>query len=314
MDLTICPLIDNNLDLLARQPFVDNILRVAEALSDNKKNACYAINGSWGVGKTFVLDMFENQAKDIGREGKTLPRYLVFRYNCWEYDYYGEPLIAIVASMLDQIDANEHLIPQEIRSKIVAILKVIGKGLVKKTVQIASDATSVDIANIIDKISEMSNDSEEKQKEVNAYDQYFEFKKILLKLQETIKELSENQTLIFIVDELDRCLPEYTIKVLERLHHLFNGIPNVQVVIAIDKGQLEHVVKQIYGEQTDVNKYLAKFISFELKLGDSVFSDQEKFAERFKQYTSRFDTSFKTTTVLSEFFFLIIQFLSTIIH
>ena len=47
--------------------------------------------------------MFEEQAKRIGNEG---PRYILFHYNCWEYDYYEEPLVAIVASILDQIDEN----------------------------------------------------------------------------------------------------------------------------------------------------------------------------------------------------------------
>lgn len=49
------------------------------------------------------------------------------------------------------------------------------------------------------------------------------------------------------MDELDRCLPAYTIKVLERLHHIFTDIDNVIVIIAMDKKQVEHVVGQIYG-------------------------------------------------------------------
>ena len=54
---------DNSvLDLLNREPFVNQLIKIAEMLSDKKMNACYAINGSWGVGKTFVLDMFEKQS------------------------------------------------------------------------------------------------------------------------------------------------------------------------------------------------------------------------------------------------------------
>mgnify|MGYP003533024634 FL=1 len=45
-----------------------------------------------------------------------------------------------------------------------------------------------------------------------------------------------------MVDELDRCLPEYSIKVLERLHHLTENTDNVITVLSMDKSQLEKSV------------------------------------------------------------------------
>ena len=48
---------------------------------------------------------------------------------------------------------------------------------------------------------------------------------------------------------------------------MFDNVPNVQVVIAVDKNQFEHTVKNIYGDGTNVDKYLAKFIDFELVFG-----------------------------------------------
>ena len=74
------------MDLLDRQSFVDQLMNVAQTLSENKKSACYAINGEWGIGKTFVLDMFEKTIRDIGQDGTVLSKYLVFHYNCWQYD------------------------------------------------------------------------------------------------------------------------------------------------------------------------------------------------------------------------------------
>ena len=35
---------------------------------------------------------------------------------------------------------------------------------------------------------------------------------------------TRTQTVVIMVDELDRCLPSYAIKVLERIHHVFNEI------------------------------------------------------------------------------------------
>ena len=51
----------NKLDLLDRKEFVDKMLLITKTISDNKGNVSYAVNGRWGVGKSFVLDMFEEQ-------------------------------------------------------------------------------------------------------------------------------------------------------------------------------------------------------------------------------------------------------------
>lgn len=79
------------------------VFEVAETFSSLKKSACYAINAPWGAGKTYVLDKLEQIMKEQGNSDGE-PKYLVLRYNCWEYDYYDEPLLSIVATMLDALD------------------------------------------------------------------------------------------------------------------------------------------------------------------------------------------------------------------
>ncbi len=91
---------DEPIDLLSRQEFIDQLIHISESLSLNKENACYAINGGWGVGKTFILEAFEKNVSLRGQEGTLLSKFLVFHYNCWQYDFYEEPLIAIVVDGL----------------------------------------------------------------------------------------------------------------------------------------------------------------------------------------------------------------------
>lgn len=284
------------IDLLDRQEFVDQILTIVKALSDNRKNACFAINGRWGSGKSFVLDMFEEQAQEIGQEGQELPRYLIFHYNCWEYDYYDEPLVAIVASMLDQIDEKTRLLSNDTRTKLMAIIKEVGKGLLKKGTEVIEDKTGIDLKSAVEIAQKGIEESKSAVQESHKHDHYSVFKKNLKNLQDEIASLAEDQTVVFIVDELDRCLPEYTIKVLERLHHLTEGIPNVQVILSMDMGQLEHVVKQIFGDQTEAKQYLEKFIDFELKLDVGTVKDY--FDKRFHQYTKNFAITSPTTSAI----------------
>jgi hypothetical protein len=102
-------------------------------------------------------------------------------------------------------------------------------------------------------------------------------------------ELSVQRTLIFVVDELDRCLPEYSILVLERLHHLMEGLRNTQMLLAVDAEQLEHTVRQIFGEGADVSKYLSKFIEFKVFLSEGEPIEYELFISRFEEYRRMFN-------------------------
>src|SRR5690242_5599096 len=52
---------------------------------------------------------------------------------------------------------------------------------------------------------------------------------------------------VFFVDELDRCRPDYAVALLERIKHLFN-VEGVVFVLSIDRQQLVNSVKAIYGE------------------------------------------------------------------
>mgnify|MGYP000547399914 FL=1 len=112
----------------------------------------------------------------------------------------------------------------------------------------------------------MEENKGDKRENPSDFDEMFAFKKTLDFTRNQIRELSKNKTVLLVVDELDRCMPEYAIKVLERLHHMFEGLDNVIVLLAIDSTQLEHSVKEIYGEQVDTERYLRKFISFRCKV------------------------------------------------
>lgn len=97
---------------------------------------------------------------------------------------------------------------------------------------------------------------------------------------------------------MDRCLPAYAIKILERLHHIFYGIDNVIVIISIDRNQLEYSIKQIYGEKVNVDKYLKKFIDFSLKL------DNGEINKNFKENIMNIFVSSKIYKVMNKNFLM----------
>jgi hypothetical protein len=87
-------------------------------------------------------------------------------------------------------------------------------------------------------------------------------------LKAVVKELpaaGKKQTLVFFVDELDRCRPTFAIELLERVKHLFD-VPDIAFVLSVDMRQLQASVAAVYGIGIDAPEYLRKFIDLEFGL------------------------------------------------
>lgn len=68
-------------DILGRTKFVNSIVDFINVLSEGKRGCCFAIDGKWGTGKTYVLDMLEEELNQIQSEDTADNRYFVFHYN-----------------------------------------------------------------------------------------------------------------------------------------------------------------------------------------------------------------------------------------
>lgn len=272
------------LDILSRQELVDRIFNMLKMLSDARSSYSLALNGKWGSGKTFILEMLERQLCDY-RGGE---QFMVFHYNCWQYDYYEEPLTAIVAAMLDNIDKYVSIFSHDIKEKArlgfsktaQEVLKQIASSFFANKIGIDANCVSEIINGVQEDVSEGLEASHD-------YDGYYAFKKVIENAKKELTKLAEQQTLIIVVDELDRCPPNYAIKTLERLHHLFADLNNTIVLTALDKTQLENTIKMIFGADTDCNAYLKKFIDFELTV--DVGTVNEGFFKKYSDYVALFD-------------------------
>ena len=116
-------------DILDRESFVDSLLQLTENISQSKTTVSFAIDGVWGCGKSFVLDMFEEKLGEIQSEETYTDKYLIIRYNCWQYDYYEEPLVAIVSTILDTINNKTKLLFGKQGEKVKGILEASGAAL-----------------------------------------------------------------------------------------------------------------------------------------------------------------------------------------
>lgn len=270
------------LDVLNRGKFISKLILLVEGIVEKKQGCCFGIDGAWGSGKTFVLEKFEEQLKDIQCEETADNRYYVFHYDCWKYDYYDEPIIAIISAMLDTIENEPKLFSKEIQQ----VGKLAGKTVKDVLKAIVGELTKNKIGiNLVEVANGILEEYDEEKEKNKQFDSLYGFRKALEATRAGIQEIAEYKTVVIVVDELDRCLPTYSIKVLERLHHIFNGLDNVIVIVSMDKSQLEHSINSIYGK-INVDTYLRKFISFKVSLDNG---EVERYAEKFSEYFSMFD-------------------------
>lgn len=251
---------DGRIDLLNRESFVENVIKVVNQLSNIRKGCCFAIEGSWGIGKTFVIEEIENQLRVPQLEETNSDRYFVFHYNCWQHDYYEEPAVAIISAMLASIKEDEALISEDVDNAVRAGYEY-AKDKIKEIAGLYIE-NKIGV-NLISLADEIKNSKEETESAEWEFDKMFSFSQTIEKVRKKLQEIAVERTLVLFVDELDRCIPQYAIKVLERLHHIFYGLDNVIVIMAIDRKQLEHSVEEMFGvrkdeSSIDIEKYLKK--------------------------------------------------------
>ncbi|MCQ2755200.1 MAG: KAP family NTPase, partial [bacterium] len=275
-------------DCLLRENFaVPDICALIDYHSKKESNISFAIDGEWGCGKSFVLEMVEEKLKAEKTDNGLEDRYVVFHYNCWEYDYYDEPIVAIVSMMIEQIDNYENIFPKGGKTKFKATIKTLAVLAVSCFNAQLEDKTHINFNDLIQNLKAAEDGNAELIKNVSDFDPLWEFKRALNLLKKQIAEIAQKRTVIFVVDELDRCLPEYAIKVLERLHHISEGVKNLITVIAVDRNRLLDSISNAFGYDIENSKtYMEKFVSFYYKLDKGIESNRIK--EKYDNYLNLF--------------------------
>ena len=265
------------IDYLQRTQDLDNLITVIHNLSQMKTGSTFAINGQWGCGKTFLLNLLEEKLKANCEDTSEESRYFIVRYDCWKNNFYAEPIIPMLSSVIEALDLESANVTD-------GILDTIKETASEYIGTLLKNRLGFNTINIVDNLDKHI---QKRQEATFAFDNIFALKKALNSVRDALAELAENKTILFIVDELDRCLPEYSIRVLENIHHIFSGIDNFITLLAIDRNELTQVIKTAYGMDIDTSAYLKKIIDFYVPLGfgnpDSDYPN--KYAEFFSCFS-----------------------------
>lgn len=245
-------------DKIGREDIVNKICSLVDNLKPDA-NFCLALNGEWGSGKTFVMQMLEQKFCEH-------PEYIVIKYDAWKNNFYSDPLIAILYCLLDGIKEYVYLLPEiqeKMKKGMKKNLQTWGNGAIKalkasKGIVAVLGCAIEGIKNIVTATGKLTN--HEKFADFCSYQSLLEEVKKKLNAVTEFKNYENRQTkLVVLVDEIDRCLPNEQLIVLERLHHLFN-VKNCAVVIAMNRNQIISVFNSRFG--ANGKEYLRKFFDY----------------------------------------------------
>ena len=239
----------SRIDLLGRTQFVNMLEIIVSNKIDQHAGCSLAIDGKWGCGKSFILKMLEKKLKGRG--------YFVVHYNCWQNDYYEEPLEAILSVLVDALNGlqSSETIQEGKKKKTLKIALSLFKSI---SFMVAKNKFGVDFKEIGVELDQLKKDVGEalSKDKAELLTKDFDSNQLLKKSIEIIYQLLleiklEFRGVVLVVDELDRCIPEYAIKVLERLHHICYDTENdlfqfIQIA-AINREELCDGISKMYG-------------------------------------------------------------------
>lgn len=238
------------------------------------------INNKWGTGKTTFVRMWEQDLKN--NDFQTL------YFNAWENDFENNPLTALMGE-LKTIKKEE---TEKIFEKTLKNAAILSKSIAPVIVKAIADRY-INTDGIKDAFVEVSKGLADVFE--NEVDEYQKKKKNISdfkqSLSEFITETNNEKPLIFIIDELDRCRPNYAVSILEQIKHFFS-VPNIVFVLSIDKEQLGNAIKGVYGsDRIDSDEYLKRFIDIEYSIPEPEVDIFYKYLYEYFQYDEFFNST-----------------------
>ncbi|MFK3862397.1 KAP family P-loop NTPase fold protein [Pseudoalteromonas rhizosphaerae] len=223
------------------------------------------LNGAWGTGKTEFLRRLYTHLTNEGH-----PTIYI---DAWESDFSEIPLSVVASELINQLSIINHNIGSDL-DKLTGFLGkalkgtvIAGAGLATKYL-VDDSATGREIVKTLfetsakDFLTSIKKDHEEQVEAIKS------IRKELGLLAEVLKQTHGKELpVIVLIDELDRCRPNYAIEMLEVIKHFFTT-KNFVFVVATDTTQLQESIKSVYGSNFDSNTYLKRFFNREAKLAE----------------------------------------------
>ena len=245
-------------DVLGRQ-------KVGQALSDFVNRIedplVIALHGGWGTGKSYFLKRW------VGAHAQQNETCTTVYFDAFAHDHISDPLTALIAVLGERLPHDQAHKFDKVKHVAFKFARPIARiGLAVAT------AGATEVLNPIADAAAKGLSATAK----DAFDSYWnaqtirqnameEFQTAIAALTAPADEDGDRRSLVFVIDELDRCRPDYALEVLEVIKHFFS-VDSLHFVLGVNLSALENSVRARYGSGIDAEEYLRKFIQIRLEL------------------------------------------------
>ncbi|NMP81563.1 hypothetical protein HHE92_17405 [Pseudoalteromonas arctica] len=250
------------IDIFNRKDFGD---RLYNLISNSNENLVLALDAQWGEGKSTFVKMWSNQNKHV----QTPPLETIY-FDAFENDYQKDPFLALASEIYELLDDKIESKKDEFKDKASQVFKTFSRGVIKAGIRVGTagliDGTILDEAekDLSKLVSEQVDTAIASKFESSKLDK-MALRNFKTFLSDIATNYTEGKRIVFVIDELDRCRPDFALDLLENIKHLFS-VPGVTFLLVMNRHQLEESVKCRYGAGIDSVTYLQKFINVWLAL------------------------------------------------
>ncbi len=269
-------------DPLDRKLCAENLTRL---IAGSETPLVMSVSAPWGQGKTTFIKMWQAHLK--------LQGYTTIYFDAWENDFADDPLISFIGALDDLVEQagdGPTVIKaayDKVKKGIVKVVKASPKVALNWALKGGMHYITDDDPNAADEIEAVSSLAAnmmvaELNKQKSVRKQIDDFKKSLAEFAAVAS--SNGKPLVVFIDELDRCRPDYTIELLERIKHLFS-VEGVIFILSVDRDRLGCAAASQIGFSNadggaDADGYLRRFIDLDYHLPEPDGASYFKYCKR----------------------------------
>ena len=232
-------------DLLERKKYAQGLARLAES---GATPMVIGIYGTWGMGKTSLMRLIEMELD------RSKVRSLWF--NPWEHQFDDNPVVALVYKIMEQTGQKWE---QTAKEKLAFFAAALASGAVKGATKYF---TGLDF-NIKDTLHLGE----------HYVENQFLIRDFRMKLRDKFEELVKgirtegygDRRLVFFIDDLDRCLDDQALKMLEALK-LYLNLAGCVFFLGLNREAMESALRSHYPDLDTRADYLDKIIQLPFHL------------------------------------------------
>ncbi|PAA42379.1 ATPase [Pseudomonas fragi] len=259
----------------------------------NGRPISIGVSGAWGAGKSSMIKLIQASLKDPPERNEKQAKDFVFvEFNAWLYQGYDDARAALMDVIASRLEAEAQKRAKGLQKAAELVSRVdwlrAAKLASSTAISFATGAPTPgllgEIIGLVDRLRsgtvdqdtiETLHDTAEQAKQ--EAEKLFhsappkksppkEIQALRVNFEAILDDLGV--TLVVLIDDLDRCLPETTISTLEAIR-LFLFLRNTAFVIAADNEMIKHAVRKHFSGVPDdvlVTSYFDKLIQVPIRV------------------------------------------------